>query len=141
MRILLVPCLLALVPLNGMAGYDAAPAAEPPVSISLQDRHGHVTPVRTGFTHTGGGNLDVAQPTPDTLIITMNGVVVAGGHPCKDSVATMTFDLEQCLEISFAAPKLKRAKLTVEARAIGLLRGPSKGTGTASLASGMRHGE
>src|SRR5438034_8304636 len=76
-----------------------APPAPPPVSMTLKARHGHVTPIRSGFTHTGGGNIDVAQPSPDTLIVTMTGVAVAGGHPCKASVATLTFELTQCFEV------------------------------------------
>src|SRR5262245_40523114 len=93
----------------------AAPAAGPAVTVILGARHGHVTPTRQGFTHTGGGNIDVAQPSPDTVVITMTGVAVAGGHPCKDSVAALNFDLEQCLEVRFEDPKLKKAKLTLEA--------------------------
>jgi len=100
----------------------------PPVSITLGSRHGHVTPSRQGFTHTGGGNIDVAQPTPDTVIVTMTGVAVAGGHPVKNSVAALHFDLDQCFEIKFDDPKLKRARLSLEARVIGLLRSHSKGT-------------
>src|SRR5438105_8203415 len=94
--------------------------AGPAVTITLGARHGHVTPVRQGFTHTGGGNIDVAQPTPDAVVVTMTGVAVAGGHPCKDSVAALEFDLNQCLEIAFADPKVKRAKLTIEGRVTGL---------------------
>lgn len=105
----------------------AAPAA-PPVSIQLDDRHGHITPTRTGFTHTGGGYIDVQQPTPDVLVVTMMGVAVAGPHPCKASFAQLCFDLNQTLEISFDDPKVKAAKLTMEARVIGLLRGGGKGT-------------
>ena len=56
-----------------------AQAPSPQVSITLGSRHGHVTPSRQGFTHTGGGNIDVAQPTPDTVIVTMTGVAVASG--------------------------------------------------------------
>jgi hypothetical protein len=102
----------------------AAPA--PPVSIALGSRHGHVTPARHGCTHTGGGNTDVAQPGPDTLVVTMSGVVVAYGSP-KGGSAAMNFDLEQCFEVSFDSPKVKKAKLTLEARVIGLLRSHCKG--------------
>src|SRR5690242_10293629 len=77
----------------------AAPA--PPVSISLGARHAHVTPERTGFSHTGAGNIDIAQPAPDVLVVTMTGVAVAGGHPTKPSMATMNFDLAQAFEVSF----------------------------------------
>jgi len=95
-----------------------------------------VTPFRSGFTHTGAGNIDVAQPAPDTVIITMTGVAVAGGHPCKSSVATLDFDLEQCFEVSFVDAKLKKAKLSLEARVIGLLRSERKGIGSAAEGPG-----
>jgi hypothetical protein len=117
---------LALVPGSVLAqGEKAAPP-----TILLYERHGHVTPQRHGFQHTGGGNIDIAQPTPDVLIITMTGVAVAGPHPCQDSVAAMDFDLEQCFEIS--GPKeAKNLKLKVEVRVIGLLRSPHHSKGVA----------
>ncbi len=113
-----------------------AVAPPPPASITLGARHGHVTPLRCGFTHTGGGNIDVAQPTPDVVIITMTGVAVAGGHPCKASVATLNFELAQALEVSFDSPKLRKAKLVIEGRVIGLLRSHCKGGGSASEGPG-----
>src|SRR5438876_1093806 len=85
------------------------PGTPAPASIVLGPRHGHVVPYRAGFDHTGAGNIDVVQPTPDVVVVTMTGVAVAGGHPCKDSVATMNFDLDQCFELSFDSPKLKKA--------------------------------
>jgi hypothetical protein len=108
-----------------------APASSPPVSITLGARHGQVTPARAGFTHTGGGNIDVAQPTPDVVVVTMTGVAVAGAHPCKNSVATLNFDLSQAFEISFDNPRVKKAKLAIEGRVIGLLRSHDKGGGCA----------
>jgi len=116
----------------------AAPAA-PPISITLKERHGHVTPIRQGFTHTGSGYIDVAQPTPDAIVVTMTGVAVAGGHPTTDSVATLEFDLNQAFEVSFDDPKVKKGKFTVEGRVIGLLRSQAphgdckKGCGTADM--------
>jgi hypothetical protein len=106
---------------------QATPAA-PPVSFQLDERHGHITPTRTGFTHTGGGYIDVQQPTPDTIVVTMTGVAVAGAHPCKDSFAQLCFDLNQVLEVSFDDPKVKAAKITMDARVIGALRSGGKGT-------------
>jgi len=109
---------------------QATPAV-PDVSITLGARHGHVTPVKCGCNHTGGGNIDIQQPTADTVVVTMSGVCVAAGHPFKDSSAAMNFDLEQCLEISIDNPKVKKAKLTIEGRVIGLLRSECKGKGSA----------
>lgn len=98
----------------------AAPST-PPASLILGPRHGHVTPHRHGCTHTGGGNIDVAQPSPDTVVVTMTGVAVAYGC-VNPASAQMEFDLEQAFEVSFDNPKLKKAKLTLEGRVIGLLR-------------------
>jgi hypothetical protein len=63
----------------------------------------------------------VAQPSPDTVVITMSGAAVAYGSVC-DAYASHHFDFEQAFEVSFDNPKLKKAKLTVEGRVIGLLR-------------------
>ncbi len=98
----------------------AAPTA-PPITIILGPRHGHVIPERHGCTHTGGGNIDIAQPTPDVLIVTMSGAAVAYGAICA-ATAAQAFDLEQCFELSFDNPKVKKGKLTMEGRVIGLLR-------------------
>jgi hypothetical protein len=110
----------------------AQPAAppEPKASVTLKDRQALATPFRQGFTHTGGGNIDVAQPAPDTVVITMTGVAVAGPHPFKDSFAKLVFQLDQCLEIALDSPKVKRARVTLEGRVIGLLRS-HKGGGAA----------
>jgi hypothetical protein len=106
-------------------------APAPPASITLGPRAGSVVPFRNGFNHTGAGNIDVAQPTPDALVITMTGAAVAGAHPCKDSVASMEFELSQFFEVSFDNPKLKKAKLIMEGRVIGLLRSHHHGSGSA----------
>jgi hypothetical protein len=113
----------------------AAPASSG-VSIALHDRHGHATPIRTGCNHTGGGNIDVQQPSPDTVVITMTGVAVAAAFPCKDSVAAFNFELDQCFEVTFDKPEVKAAKLTLEARVIGLLRSHCKGGGSAEQGKG-----
>jgi hypothetical protein len=103
---------------NVIVTQGAAPA--PPVSITLHERHGHVTPNKTKCTHTGGGLIDVASPAADTVIITMSGAVTSNGD--------MRFDVDQCFEVSFDDPKVKKAKLTIEGRVVGLLRGAKKGS-------------
>lgn len=110
-----------------------APAPAPAVTMALGERHAQGVPTRSGFNHTGGGNIDVQQPTPDTLVVTMTGVAVAGGCPGKDSVAALAFDLCQEFEVSISKPDVKRAKLTIEARVIGLLRSHVNGRGSASI--------
>ena len=113
----------------------AAPTT-PTVSLQLDDRHGHVTPVRVGFTHTGGGLISVATPDTDTIVVTFTGVVVAGGHPCKDSSAEMNFDLNQVLEVSWDSKDVKACKVTMDGQVIGVLRSECKGGGTATEAAG-----
>src|SRR4051794_24985493 len=90
-RIAAIALALALAPAVGAAD---VPAKGPAVSLLLRDRHGHAAPDRSGCTHTGGGNVDVAQPAPDTLVITLTGVAVATAHPAG-SAAVMSFDLQQ----------------------------------------------
>jgi hypothetical protein len=119
-----------------LSGADAPPVSSPAITITLGARHGHVTPVRQGFSHTGGGNIDVAQPSPDTVVITMSGVAVAGAHPCKSSVASLCFDLAQSFDVAFEKPEIKRAKLSLEGRVIGLLRSHCKGGGSAQEGPG-----
>jgi hypothetical protein len=124
-----------------MAVQAQAPAG-PAVTITLGSRQGRVIPTRQGFTHTGGGNIDVAQPTPDTVVVTMTGVAVAGAHPCKDSLAALHFELTQEFDINFEKPEVKKAKLTLEGRVIGLLRShpnagsAQEGPGLASVSFG-----
>jgi hypothetical protein len=111
----------AVIPQGGVVNITVSPAAlpSPPVSITQHERHGQVTPVKGKCAHTGGGLIDVGSPGPDTIIVTMNGAVVAN--------SMMQFELDQAFEVSFDDPKLKKAKLTIEARVIGLLRGERKG--------------
>jgi hypothetical protein len=114
----------------------SAPAPSgPAVSIVLKDRHGHANAERSGSTHTGGGNTDVAQPKDDTIIITTAGVAVAGPHPCCASSAAMNFDLTQNIEVVFGDKMVKKAMLTVDAQIVGLLRGDKHG-GSASVCNG-----
>jgi len=111
------------VPLGTPVNITVQPAAPtaPPISIIVGPRHGHVIPERHGCTHTGGGNIDIAQPTPDLLIVSMSGAAVAYGAICP-ATAAQAFELEQCFELSFDNPKIKKGKLTMEGRVIGLLR-------------------
>src|SRR5262245_55393310 len=113
-----------------------AAAEAPPVSISLGARHGHAVPVRAGLAHTGGGNIDVQQPSPDTVVVTMTGVAVATGCPTKGGAAVMNFELEQCFDVSFDKEGLKAAKLTIEGRVVGLLRSHKNGSSSAATACG-----
>src|ERR1043165_3183994 len=130
MRTFFAGLFVVMVPLPLVVAQPPGPA----VTIQLGTRQGRVIPARHGFSHTGGGNIDMAQPSADTVVITMTGVAVAGAHPLKDSVATLNFDLFQALEVSFEKPQIRKARLTIEGRVIGLLRSHAGG-GCAALGS------
>jgi hypothetical protein len=131
MRALLAGFLALGGPWAAAAAEAPAPVPVPAPTIVLGPRHGHVTPVRQGCVHTGAGTIDVVQQAPDTVVITMYGAAVATAHPCKDSVASVDFDLEQCFEVALDRPEGRKLKLTAEARVIGLLRSHCKGGGSA----------
>lgn len=137
MKINLTGLFVLLTAAGPLPAGDAKPpekdTAPPAPTITLHLRHGHATPHRQGFAHTGAGTIDVAQPSPDTLVVTMYAVAVAGGHPCKDSMAAVDFDLEQCFEIGLEKAADRKLKLTIEARVIGFLRSHDKGGGTADV--------
>lgn len=111
----------------------AAPA--PDVSLVLGSRSAKVTPCRTGCTHTGGGNIDVQQPSPDTIVVTMSGAAVAYGGPTGAASASQLFDLVQQFEVSFDKPSVKAAKLTIEGRVIGALRSHKHGCASQSASA------
>jgi hypothetical protein len=136
MKTLSLILISALLALPVVLAQPPAPSPSPTVTITQGARHGHVAPHRQGCTHTGGGNIDVAQPAPDTLVVTMTGVAVAVGSPCGPGVAAFSFDLDQCFEVVFEKPDVKAAKLTLEGRVVGLLRSHCKGGGSAEESEG-----
>jgi hypothetical protein len=77
--------------------------------------------------------MDVQQPSPDPLVISVTGVGVAVGGPLQPGVAALDVDLDQTFEVSFEKADVKAAKLSLEARVIGLLRSHKFGCGTAEL--------
>ena len=107
----------------------------PDVTISLNARSSRVSPARTGYTRTGGGNIDVQTPTADTCIITMTGAAVAYPGPFHPAAASQNFELIQEFEISFDKRKIKTAKLTIEGRVIGFLRSEKVGSAEQSAAA------
>lgn len=115
-------------------------AAAPDVSIVVGPRTGRVTPVRSGCTHTGGGNIDVQQPSPDTLVVTMSGVAVAYGGPTGAASAGQVFELTQCFDVSFDKPSVRAARLTIEGRVIGFLRSHKVGSAEQCASAGVTGG-
>jgi hypothetical protein len=106
----------------------------PDVMLVLGPGEGTATPVKKCCSRAGAGNILITQPAPDTIVVTMTGAVVAAGHPCKNSVATYEFNLEQCFEVVVNSPQVKSARLVLDGQVMGVLRTSNhccKPTGTA----------
>ena len=119
-------------------------AAEPPpgpappaVQLLLGPGEGTATPHRTGCGHAGGGNVLVTQPAPDTIATSMTGVVVAKRSPLDDGAASYSFELTQDFEVVVSDPKVRAARLLMEARVVGLLRGPKCCCGSPGASAGI----
>jgi hypothetical protein len=118
MRTLLAMMLLVTVSVPAIGDDDP-----PSVSIKLGPREGRVRPVKKGLSHTGGGNIDVAQPSADTMVMTLTGSVVACGSPICHATASLDFDVRQVFEIVCDDKDVKKVKLIIDGRTMGLLRG------------------
>ena len=94
----------------------------PKVSLVLGPGDGSATPCKHGYSHAGAGNVLVTHPAPDTIVVTLTGAVVAGGHPFMESSAHYDFDVSQCFEVVYNCPDVKAAKLILEGRVLGVLR-------------------
>ncbi|HEV3263072.1 MAG TPA: hypothetical protein VG013_39930 [Gemmataceae bacterium] len=117
--------------LAGLLGASLVAAEPPPgparpaVQLLLGPGEGTATPHRTCCAHAGGGNVLVTQPANDTIATSMTGVVVAKSSPLDVGVASYTFELTQDFEVVFSDPKVRAARLLMEARVVGLLRSPN----------------
>lgn len=110
-----------LMPLSAVA--DEIPRA----GILLKNREAYATPEKSGRAGTAGGNIHVNQPSADTVVIKMSGAAVANGHPFKSSHASINFELNQEFKVVFAnSQESKNAKLYLDIKLIGLLRGGNK---------------
>jgi hypothetical protein len=96
-------------------------AQEPILQIVLTPGQASAVPSKSGVAYANGGIIDVAQPNPTTVVITMSGLTATNADLCRTSVANYAFELMQGLEVRMD-PRLKGAKLTMEGRVIGLLR-------------------
>ena len=77
---------------------------------------------------TGGGNIQVRQPAPDTLIFRMSALAKAGCNPFGPAVANFDFQLSQCFTVVYDGPQPRPAVLQIQGYAFGLLRSPKKGS-------------
>jgi hypothetical protein len=108
---------------------QAGPSA-PTVTLTLGPRQAQAVPSKGCCAHSGGGNIDVQSPSSDTVIITLTGAAVA--CCCH---AGFDFTVDQCFEVVFEKSEVKQAKVTLEGRVIGLLRGKGLG-GCATVGEG-----
>lgn len=102
---------------------SAASAQNPAVTLRLGAVDGKASPGKHCCANTGGGNFDVRQTSPDTVVITMTGTAVSG----LCGPAQFDFDLTQCFTVVFERPDVQSATLNLQGRVIGLLRSPGKG--------------
>lgn len=111
------------------ASAQQAGSADEPVTakITLGPREGSAHPTKCGRATTGGGNIHIVQPTPDTVVIRMHGNVAACGNLLVGANAALDFRQELQFLIEFSAPG-HTGKLIVESKVVGVLSG--KGTHT-----------
>jgi hypothetical protein len=115
---------LAVLLAASLVAAELPQTASPGVQLVLGPGEGTATPYRTCCSHAGGGNVLVTQPATDAIATSMTGVVVAKSSPLDDGVASYTFELTQDFEVVVSDPKVRAAKLLMEARVVGLLRSP-----------------
>lgn len=114
-------CLLAAVAMPAVA-QDASPGPRPAVELVVLPGEASAEPFRRGVAYANGGVIDVSQPNPATLVITMSGLTATNADLLCTSVASYSFQLSQCFEVRFNSARAKGAQLTLEGQAIGLLR-------------------
>jgi hypothetical protein len=105
---------------QGPAGKPAV-AAGPAVLLRPGPREGLVAPAHTGSALTGGGAVTLAQPAPDTLVLSVTGTAAAKANPCQPSSASVEANVDQQFEVVFPAGP-RPARLVLEGRLSGLLR-------------------
>ena len=66
-------------------------------------------PFSAGVSYANGGVIDVAQPNPTTMIITMSGLTATNADLIHTSIANYHFELNQCFELAFNSPRVKGA--------------------------------
>jgi hypothetical protein len=120
MRKMLVAGVVALCATLPAIGQEAGP--RPPAEFILVPGEASAVPTKTAVAYANGGVIDVAQPNPTTIVVTMSGLTATNADLCRTSVASYTFELMQGFEVAFNSNRVKGAKLTIEGRVIGLLR-------------------
>lgn len=113
----------SLVPGRAVLAADTEPATTARIVLGAHDGAAH--PAVRGHGYTGGGNIDIAQPAADTLVITMTGTVAACASPLNSSEATLDFQQGVQFGVEFSPPSAT-GRLIVQAKLNGLLRAKGK---------------
>ena len=110
----------------------AAPAQTSPLRIVLGQRTGESVATRAGLAHAGGGVIDVGQPRPDGVVVTMSGLTAVGGLPCETSAAVVAFDVCQHFWVVHDRGDTRPVRLIAEAQLSGMMRANREGAGLAA---------
>jgi hypothetical protein len=135
-------CCAVVLIATGSAGAQVngsdVPAGPPTTAyqIRLGARQAHASPVRTDDSQTGGGSIDVQQPHPHVLLITMRGAAVAGANCKKGASASIAFELDQEITVIPTRAGLRPPRLGLAARVVGVLDSSDKGKGCGSAEQG-----
>ncbi len=93
--------------------------------ITLGSHEGAAHPMKTGHATTGGGTIDITQPAPDTLVVTMSGNVASSSGSFTNAQAAIDFFERVQFQVEFSEPG-HSGKLYIHAKVQGLLRGHGK---------------
>src|ERR1700736_1584093 len=73
----------------------SASRPRPPVELIVAPGEASAVPLKKGVAYANGGIINVAQPNPTTIVVTMTGLTAANADPFFPSVANYQFDLTQ----------------------------------------------
>jgi hypothetical protein len=100
----------------------SATTPRPPIEIVMTPGEANGVPYKKGVSWANGGIIDVAQPNPTTIVVTMSGLSATNADLLCHSAAGYQFDLAQDFEVCFHSRRIRSAKLQMEGRVVGLLR-------------------
>jgi hypothetical protein len=102
-------------------GQSADSSAGPAYRFVLRSRQAETTPSQCNRAQTGGGWIEVNQPEPNTVLVTMGGAAVVGST-VHGSNARVHFNLVQDLEIVPARDGLRPPRVGMIGRVVGTLQ-------------------
>ncbi len=120
LRFLLLLGLIISVLRTGIA-LAADASVGPAYQIVLRSRHAQAMPAKSPLAQTGGGWIAVAQPEPNTIIITMGGSAVVGSA-MHGSVAGVHFELAQDFDIIPLRSNVRPPRVGMIGRVVGTLQ-------------------